>query len=243
MKLSKRDGSLGTVAFRWVGLFAVLLILASCSGPEAPPDSSEDAVAEVDAGHAPGVYAQFCAACHGEFGEGREELHSPSITGLPAWYLEEQLRKFRAGQRGFHPDDLPGQQMRAVSIALDDEQIAEAVASIAAMPTRPTEPPSPGFDLEHARYRYANECMECHRYNGMGEVAFRSAPLVTLNRSYLRRQLENYRSGRRGATPGDLYGAKMVEIAGRLDDDEIALFVGYLGALAHGDDPRPARER
>jgi divalent metal cation (Fe/Co/Zn/Cd) transporter len=35
-----------------------------------------------------------------------------------------------------------------------------------------------------------------------GEIVFHSAQLISLNRSYLRRQLQNFRSGRRGATEG-----------------------------------------
>jgi cytochrome c553 len=190
-----------------------------------------------------GVYAQVCAACHGANGEGKEELHSPSISGLPTWYLEEQVKKFRAGSRGFHPEDLPGQQMRAISLTLTDAQIAEAAAAVASMPVHPTEPPPSGFDLETARSGYANDCMECHRYNGKGEIVFHSAPLVTLNQSYLKRQLLNFRAGKRGATEGDLYGAKMVENMKKLSDAEIDMFVNYIGALAHGDDPRAAREK
>lgn len=238
-------------------------LLAACGNE--PPTSSEagasetveNAAAAVDAASAPavpalpppdldavGVYAQICAACHGAAGEGNPALHGPSIAGLPVWYIDEQLRKFRSSARGFHPEDLPGQQMRAISLTLTDEQIAEAAAAVAEMPMHPTaEPAAPGFDLEAARYRYANECMECHRYNGRGEIAFRSAPLVSLDPPYLRRQLENYRSGLRGSSEGDLYGAKMVALTERFTDEEIELFVGYIGALAHGDDPRPARER
>jgi len=190
-----------------------------------------------------GVYGQVCAACHGVNGEGKEELFSPSITGLPVWYIEEQLRKFRSGQRGSHPDDIPGQQMRAISLSLSDIQIKEAAATIAEMPIILTEPPLAGVDLETARFRFANECMECHRYNGKGEIVFHSAQLISLNRSYLIRQLKNYRDGKRGASEGDLYGVKMVEMASRLTDEEIEMFVNYIGALAHGDDPRSARER
>jgi len=222
----------------FVGVF-----LSSCSGDKEDPPAvqpSSPATAPVSTS---GVYAQVCAACHGEKGEGKEELFSPSITGLPTWYLEEQVKKFRSGARGFHPEDLPGQQMRAVSLTLTDAQIAEAAATVAAMPVRLTEPPPPGFDLETARFRYANECMECHRYNGKGEIVFHSAPLISLNRSYLKRQLMNYRSGRRGASEGDLYGAKMVENMKRMSDSEIEMFVNYIGALAHGDDPRSAREK
>jgi hypothetical protein len=35
----------------------------------------------------------------------------------------------------------------------------------------------------------------------------------------------------------------MVEITSHLSDDEIDLLVDYIGALAHGDDPRGAREK
>jgi len=190
-----------------------------------------------------GVYGQVCAACHGPNGEGREELFSPSITGLPEWYIEEQLEKFRSGKRGNHPEDIPGQQMRAISLSLTDAQIKEAAATIAEMPVILTEPPPAGFDLETARFRFANECMECHRFNGKGEIVFHSAQLISLNRSYLIRQLKNYRDGKRGAEEGDLYGVKMVEMTSRLTDEEIEMFVNYIGALAHGDDPRSARER
>ncbi len=221
-------------------LLPILFTFNACrEEPAAPgPSAADNAVAS-----GVGVYAQVCAACHGLEGEGKEELHSPSIAGLPEWYSVEQIEKFRSGTRGFHLEDLPGQQMRAISLTLTEAQIAQAAAAVAAMPARPTEAPSSGFDLEKARYRYANDCMECHRYNGKGEIAFRSAPLISLNRSYLLRQLANYRAGLRGATEGDLYGAKMVERTKALSDEEIALFVGYLGALAHGDDPRSARER
>ena len=76
-------------------------LLVSCGeSPKTPePATPEpDAISQVG-----GVYAQVCAACHGVNGEGKEELHSPSITGLPTWYLEEQVKKFRSGARGFHP--------------------------------------------------------------------------------------------------------------------------------------------
>ncbi|HQZ26841.1 MAG: c-type cytochrome [Verrucomicrobiales bacterium] len=221
------------VLFLLVGIGGI-----SCSEPPSP----EELAAAEQVG-APGIYAQVCAACHGAAGEGKEELFSPSITGLPVWYVEEQLQKFRGEQRGIHPEDVPGQQMRAISLTLTDEQIAEATAAVAAMPIIRTQPTTEPFDLEKARYRYANECMECHRYNGMGDRVFHSAPLVTLNRSYLRRQLENYRGGRRGVVEEDLYGQKMVAITQRLTDEEIELFVNYIGALAQGDDPREAREK
>jgi cytochrome c553 len=224
---------------------ALSVLLGSCSAerPADPPFARPPAEASLGSVRDTGVFAQVCASCHGPGGEGREELFSPSIAGLPAWYTEEQLRKFRGGLRGFHREDIPGQQMRAVSLTLSQEQISEVAALVAEMPMVSTGAPPDGADIERGRFHFANTCMECHRYNGMGEVVFHSAPLISLNRSYLKRQLMNYRSGWRGADPGDLYGHKMVGIAARLSDAEIDRLVDYIGALAHGDDPRRAREK
>ncbi len=227
---------MGRVLRFCVSVTVASLLFGSCAEEGTDP-------VKVAPSAAAGVYAQVCSACHGVDGEGKEELFSPSIAGLPAWYGEEQLRKFRGGQRGFHPDDLPGLQMRAISLTLTDAQVSEAAAAVAAMPMIPTAAPSADADLEGGRFQFANTCMECHRYNGMGEVVFHSAPLVSLNRSYLKRQLMSYRAGHRGADPGDLYGQKMVEITARLSDQEIDRLVDYIGALAHGDDPRGAREK
>ncbi len=227
-------GGLGTGGV--VALVAALLV--SCERDDAA------ALAEAEARVQPvGVYERVCLACHGAAGEGRADLQSPSIAGLPDWYVREQLGKFREGKRGAHPEDTPGQVMRAIALSLSDEDMKTAAALVSQMAEHKTEPPRVGFDPVKARHHYANECMECHRYNGRGEVVFKSAQLVTLNRDYLRRQLQNFRNGRRGAENSDISGAKMVAMAGRLDDASIEMLVDYIGALAHGDDPREAREK
>lgn len=65
-------------------------------------------------------YRDLCAPCHGPKGEGIVDLKSPRLTGLNDWYVFLQLKKFKAGQRGAHPDDLPGQQMRAIAEQVPD---------------------------------------------------------------------------------------------------------------------------
>lgn len=189
------------------------------------------------------VYGQVCAVCHGEKGEGKEEQFSPSIAGLPAWYIEEQVSKFRKGTRGFHEEDIPGQLMRGIALSLTEEQIKSAAETASTFPRILTEAPPEGADLTRGRKLYANECMACHRYNGTGEATFHSAQLIALNRSYLHRQLHHYRDGKRGATENDIYGNKMVLVTSRLSDEDIEALVNYIGALAHGDDPRSEMER
>ena len=76
-------------------------------------------------------YNQFCGACHGAAAEGNLALNSPRLAGSDDWYLAEQIRAFRAGERGAHPDDRTGKQMRAMAMVLPNEQaIADVVAFI-----------------------------------------------------------------------------------------------------------------
>jgi cytochrome c oxidase subunit 2 len=42
-------------------------------------------------------------------------MGAPPLTGQGDWYLFGQLRKFKAGWRGAHPDDLWGKSMVLVS--------------------------------------------------------------------------------------------------------------------------------
>ena len=69
------------------------------------------------------VVFQTCVACHGAQGEGNRAVNAPHIAGLNAWYVENQLTKFRSDIRGTHPEDIEGMQMRPMSktIALQDD--------------------------------------------------------------------------------------------------------------------------
>lgn len=187
------------------------------------------------------TYAAVCAVCHGPNGEGNRQLLAPSIAGLPAWFIRLQLEQFRKGHRGTHPDDVPGRQMRQVALLLEQPAIDAVAVQIEAMEKTPTEwtGVEPAPTLVRARKIYANQCMSCHRFNGTGERVFRSAPLIGLPDWYLAEQLKKYRAGWRGTEPADHYGAKMVEVASRLSDQDIEEMAAYLAALAAGDDPRP----
>ena len=61
-----------------------------------------------------------CVPCHGENAGGNVMFHAPDIGGLPQWYVEAELTKFRNGIRGAHPEDVTGQQMAAMSSTLED---------------------------------------------------------------------------------------------------------------------------
>ncbi len=62
-------------------------------------------------------------------------------------------------------------------------------------------------------------CMACHGPTGEGNPALNAPRLAGQEAWYLRRQLQAYRSGQRGAHEGDTYGAQMRAFASMLPDD------------------------
>jgi cytochrome c oxidase subunit 2 len=92
-------------------------------GSELPPITIRG-----DAGRGEALYAP-CAACHGPEAEGVEALGGPPLAGLNDWYLVTQLRHFKDGTRGSHPEDTYGQQMRAAAATLADDAAIQDVVS------------------------------------------------------------------------------------------------------------------
>lgn len=184
-----------------------------------------------EGGEGGNVYQKICLNCHGDKGQGSEQLRSPSIAGLPDWYVISQLKKFRGRLRGGHEKDLTGSQMHAVAMSLDEKQMKEAASVIAQMPLHATQNTLKG-NAAKGMYIYMDYCMSCHRYNGSGEIAFRSGQLVGLQDWYMLGQLEKFRSGIRGTDRKDEDGTRMREIAGRLRDRDLANVLAYIAQLA-----------
>jgi cytochrome c oxidase subunit 2 len=72
-----------------------------------------------------------CGTCHGVDGAGIQATNAPRLKGLNDWYLVTQLKNFRDGIRGGHPQDLYGSQMTLMAGMLrDDRAIHDLVAYI-----------------------------------------------------------------------------------------------------------------
>lgn len=72
-----------------------------------------------------------CGACHGPGGQGVQAMNAPGLKGMSDWYLVTQLKNFRQGIRGAHPQDMYGSQMVSMaSILADDQAINDVVAYI-----------------------------------------------------------------------------------------------------------------
>ena len=80
------------------------------------------------------AFYKVCAACHGEDGAGNPDTQAPRLAGQHPWYLERQLRNFRAGIRGADTADVNGFMMRPMATGLpDDQAVTDVVAYISTL--------------------------------------------------------------------------------------------------------------
>ncbi|MGI9329785.1 MAG: c-type cytochrome [Gammaproteobacteria bacterium] len=81
-----------------------------------------------------------CAACHGRDAMGIWSVSAPRQAGMSDWYLANQLRNFKSGLRGTHPQDGYGEQMASMSMMLlDDAAINDVIAYINTLPVEKTQ--------------------------------------------------------------------------------------------------------
>ena len=165
---------------------------------------------------------QLCATCHGEQGEGNHLFLAPAIGGMPLWYLEGQLVKFREGGRGTHFDDLPGMRMRPMALSLRTEHgddLKDVAAYVASLPVTKPVPTLAGGDAARGAAHYA-VCQACHGPAGQGVQATNGPPVANQSDWYLLSSLERFKSGVRGSAPNDPNGAVMRGMANILVDEQ-----------------------
>jgi len=213
-------------------LSGVLLLTQAVSG-------GDDGAAFLDAET---TFATVCAACHGDRGQGRVDLRTPSIAALPYWYVEAQLGKFRRSIRGAEPGDKGGALMHAVAGGLTDGQIKGLAAHVGRLPRNPTRDTLKG-DLARGEWLFTEICRACHRYNASGEKVFGSPPLYGLQDWYMAMQLKKFSEGVRGAHREDVKGAKMREVAVELSDADRRAVASYVSVLAARHLPERQAER
>jgi cytochrome c oxidase subunit 2 len=198
-----------------LGIFA-----AACSVAEPPPVAP---AAEL---------FQLCQQCHGEKAYGNQKVNAPSIAGLPQWYIEGQLTKFKAGGRGTHFDDLTGMQMRPMAMSLHSEgEIKTIAAYIAGLAPQKPAALLTGGDPNKGKTLYA-PCTACHQQDGNGSEQLKAPPLTHANDWYLASSLKKFKVGIRGTNPLDQTGALMRPMSQTLVDDQaVADVVAYIVTL------------
>ncbi len=95
------------------------------------PDHPAPATVKKSTSDGQNRYATTCGICHGANGQGIQAMNAPRLAGMSDWYLVTQLKNFKQGVRGTHPDDKYGDQMKLMAATLaDDQAINDLVAYI-----------------------------------------------------------------------------------------------------------------
>ena len=56
-------------------------------------------------------------------------MNAPGLKGMSDWYLATQLKNFKQGIRGAHPQDMYGNQMALMAAILTDDQSIDDLAA------------------------------------------------------------------------------------------------------------------
>jgi cytochrome c oxidase subunit 2 len=174
-----------------------------------------------------------CVPCHGQKGTGTPSLGAPPIAGLPRWYIEAQLNKFRSGQRGKSPGDAEGHRMRPMARTLNLEGDVGSVAEyVASLPMVNTPVTLNGGDPTAGAARYTAVCTVCHGPDGMGNEAMGAPPILKESDWYVLKELEKYKAGVRGYDTTDAQGQQMATMSSTLDSHQAMLdVIAYIRTL------------
>ena len=155
-----------------LGRLVIVLGLFPCLGAVSAP---ADELEEVDAGEGLTATIEACAACHGARGEGDRSKFSPSLAGLPAWYINRSMQMYLDGRREPLPEGPHGGEMVALLKATDWSELEKAAAHYSRLDPIPLE--SEGGDPVEGRllYRGRGACINCHLENGNGSPKLRRA--------------------------------------------------------------------
>jgi len=171
-----------------------------------------------------------CSACHGQQGEGLAALNAPKLAGQNARYLKRQLKNYKAGLRGTHPEDTYGRQMQPMAATLANDSIIDNV--IAYIQTLPDQPAPATVDGDAARgAALYTGCANCHGADGRG-VLMNAPRQAGISDWYLLNQLKNFKQGFRGHHPNDLAGKQMGFMARTLQDEQAMRdVIAYINTL------------
>jgi cytochrome c553 len=173
-----------------------------------------------------------CGECHDLDGVAPNG-HFPNLAGQNTAYFLKQMADFRDGKRSNDHG-----QMGVSSRETSGKTLDQVAAYFAALPSPPPQPPK-GLEradtaraqllLTHGnRADHIPACANCHGLKPKHDFV---APCLEAQQAgYLQKQLDDFKSGRRGNDPESV----MQKVAQRLSDRDVAALSAYLAGL-----PRP----
>jgi cytochrome c oxidase subunit 2 len=209
---------------------SLLVLISLCAG------FSAQAAGNIEKGK---MLYNICATCHGSNAEGMLVLNAPANAGQDPWYITRQLKNFREGIRGAHPQDTFGAQMRPMAMMLtNDQSIADVLAYLTSIDI-PDPPKTVDGNIEAGKKAYQKSCIACHGEFGEGSQLLNAPRLSNQHDWYLVKQLEHFQASVRGTHKNDIYGAQMRIMAQMLETDkQIKDVVAYIATMNY----RPSGE-
>jgi cytochrome c553 len=169
--------------------------------------------------------AAVCQACHGANGNSANP-EWPSLAGLGADYIAEQLQSFKDGKRN-NPIMMP------IAAPLSAQDMADIGAYFDSMPNTGLEADPSYWQAGEKLYRGGDKargipaCMACHGPTGRGNEPAKFPALRGEQSVYIAKQLTAYAAGTRPPGPGGI----MPVIAKRLTADDIRNVSSYVQGL------------
>jgi cytochrome c553 len=169
--------------------------------------------------------AIVCQACHGANGNSTNP-EWPSLAGLGADYIADQLKNFKDGKRS-NPVMTPN----AAALSADD--MADLAAYFDSLKNTGLEADPSYWQAGQKLYRGGDAaraipaCMACHGPTGAGNEPAKFPALRGQQAVYVTKQLTDYASGARSTGPNGI----MQTIAKRLSPEDIHNLASYLQGL------------
>jgi cytochrome c553 len=184
--------------------------------------SASMAAGNIEAGAAK---ATVCQACHGAGGVSQNP-EWPSLAGLGAGYIAQQLQSFKDGKR-VNPVMMP------MAIGLSPDDMADLAAYFDSQPSPSLEADPSYWKAGEKIYRGGDAargipaCIACHGATGGGADAAKFPALRGQHSVYVSKQLHDYASGARTTGPGNI----MQSIARRLSENDMRDVSAYLQGI------------
>ena len=169
--------------------------------------------------------AVVCQACHGANGNSANP-EWPSLAGLGADYIAQQLQNFKDGKRN-NPVMMPN------AMALSADDMADLGAYFNGLANTGLEADPSYWQAGEKLYRAGDKargipaCMACHGPTGYGNEPAKFPALRGQHSVYVIKQLTEYGSGARTTGPNGI----MQTIAKRLTPDDMRNVSSYLQGL------------
>ena len=169
--------------------------------------------------------ATVCSACHGANGNSIN-AEWPSLAGLGADYIAEQLKNFKDGKRS-NPVMMP------IVANLSADDFADLGAYFGSLTNTGLEADPSYWEAGQKLYRGGDgsrgipACMACHGPTGAGNEPAKFPALRGQHSVYVIKQLNDYASGTRATGPNTI----MQTIAKRLSPEDMRNLASYIQGI------------